>query len=173
MDELLIEADVFASFRFNQRATDQQRVLQHELQRILRALLLGNDFTGFDMRCGAVEPFGHGAFAEKFQQALLRPGFGEQVTRDDFVAGGGEQRLLSGVVAAAGFFVEVDGGHGFAVRIASTLSLALSLQGREGTCLELHQDVFIPHDELAGQAPRRGYIAGLGGGYLVFGDLAG
>ncbi len=108
MNEVLVEANLFASSGLDQRAADQQRVLQHELQCGIRVELFGNDFAGLYTRGGAVEPFRDGALPEEGEQPLLRPWLGQQIARDDFMTCGGKQCLLFGVVAATGFFVEGD-----------------------------------------------------------------
>ncbi len=111
MNLRLIEADFFAPIRFYQRAVDQQWVVKHELQRFSLIQQFGRNLAGFNFGGRAVEPLGYGAFTEKIEQAFLRPWFGEQIARDDLMPGGGKQRLLFGVVAAAGFFVKDDLSH--------------------------------------------------------------
>lgn len=152
MDENLIETDFLAPTGFNQWPADQQRVLQHQFKRGICVQLFRHDLARLHARCSAVEPFRHWAFAEESTQTLRDPYLGQQVARNDLVSGSSQQGFLPGIVAAAGFLVKDDLYHEYNS--------------------EFHQDVFVAHDELAGQAPGRRRIAGFGGLDLLLADLA-
>lgn len=89
VDHFRIEAHFPAAVRFDQRAPYQQRLRAHHRQRGFGVDLFRDNFTGFDLGRGAVEPFGDRAVAEEGQQAFPGPGLGEQAFGLHGVAGGG------------------------------------------------------------------------------------
>lgn len=94
MYTVLVEADLLAPFDFDQRATDQQGIMQHELQCGICIEFFGNDLAGFYARRCAIETVGDGMVAKEFKQTFWRPRLSEQVLCDDFVACGRQQRQV-------------------------------------------------------------------------------